>query len=87
MAVQKVMEDGGITVTADMLTEKFNKRANPVLTCHCVPEKWQLESCILEFDIHLKKNSENVPEQVTSVCQGPGPNTKAAPGRSLRALG
>ncbi|KAF1377848.1 hypothetical protein PFLUV_G00205000 [Perca fluviatilis] len=90
--IHKVIEDGGIAVT--MSTDEFNKRAYTVLTCHYISEKWHLDSHILatvEFDCPLKKTSENIRDQVTSVLlnygipgekvffvSDQGPNIKAA---------
>lgn len=52
-----------------MWTDEFKKRAYTVLTCHFVRE-WKLVSRILatvEFDPSLKKTSENLHDQITSV--------------------
>ncbi len=92
--IQKaISSNGGISVTTDMWTDEFKKRAYTVLTCHYISE-WKLENRVLatvEFDPTLKKNSKNLHEQITSVLTSygiqpakvvfvsdQGPNIKAA---------
>lgn len=77
-AIQKALtSNGGIAVTTDMWTDEFKKRAYTVLTCHYISQ-WKLENCILamvEFDPTLKKTSENLNEQITSVLTSYGIQT------------
>ncbi|KAK5862828.1 hypothetical protein PBY51_018186 [Eleginops maclovinus] len=74
-AIQKALScNSGIAVTTDMWTDEFKKRAYTVPTSHYISE-WKLESLILatvEFDPTLKKNSENLHEQITSVLTSYG---------------
>ena len=71
-AIQRALSsNGGIAVTTDMWTDEFKKRAYTVLTCHYISE-WKLVNRILatvEFDPTLKKTSENLHEQITSVLR------------------
>ena len=77
-AIQRALSsNGGIAVTTDMWTDEFKKRAYTVLTCHYISE-WKLVNRILatvEFDPTLKKTSENLHEQITSVLMSYGIQT------------
>ncbi|CAM4475285.1 unnamed protein product [Leuciscus chuanchicus] len=77
-AIQKALtSNGGIAITTDMWTDEFKKRAYTVLTCHYISQ-WKLENRILatvEFDPTLKKTSENLNEQITSVLTSYGIQT------------
>ncbi|KAL2101911.1 hypothetical protein ACEWY4_003672 [Coilia grayii] len=74
-AIQRaISSNGGIAVTTDMWTDEFKKRAYTVLTSHYICD-WELVNRILatvEFDHTLKKTSENLHEQITSVLSSYG---------------